>query len=153
MWTFSQVPAFCVAGNHHLPTGPCQFWFKQMVPLSILRGFRWSFPHRRTWRIIPALGSVVNHGDRWKVPLRNRLVEKPLPKSWPMAWWLMSVGNQTTYLLMGWSSRLKVINYYMGVSSNGGNTIFLTPQVLIISSRKTPWVCWVRYHHFRKPSI
>ena len=34
----------------------------------------------------------------------------------------------------------------LGVSLNGGTPHF-TPQVLIISSRKTPWVCWV---HFRK---
>jgi len=78
-----------------------------------------------TWRIIP--------GSKWLV----KVVKLDLLLwLWP---WLLPASPSPGMILQPEIATL-------GVSLNGGTPHF-TPQVLIISSRKTPWVCWA---HFKK---
>ena len=45
-------------------------------------------------------------------------------------------------LLGGYFCRYFFGGLYMGVSLNGGFSPHFTSQVLMIFSRKNPWVCW-----------
>ena len=68
-----------------------------------------------------------------------------------MAYWVIKEKNIHGYYLIHWwqsiflrsSTTVATRRFtWLFASNGGGNPPHFTPQVLIIFSRKTPWVCW-----------